>query len=60
MMSAIDGGLHRSAQHFILNGNDGVYVAESKKTVSIHGSGEDGAVGSLAASGIIECDWASI
>ena len=59
-MSGNDGGLHRSTQHFILNAKGGVYADESKKTLGIHVGREDRAVGSLAARGVIECDWSRI
>jgi hypothetical protein len=49
--SAFGGGLHRSTQHFILNGRDGVYADETKKTLGLQCGGEDGAVGSLATRG---------
>jgi len=56
----VDGGLTRSTQHFILNAKDGVYANEAKESSRIHGGGENGAVGSLAARGVAEFDWASV
>jgi len=56
----INGGLHRSAQHFILKEKDGVTADGTKKTLGLHRGKEDGVMGSLAARGVIECDWASI
>jgi hypothetical protein len=59
-MSAYGGGLNWSTQHFILNGKDGVYADESKIPSRFHYGREDGVVGSLAAGGVAESDWASV
>ena len=54
------GGLNRSTQHFILNGKDGVYGDESRISSRFHCGREGGVVGSLAARGVAESDWASV
>jgi hypothetical protein len=59
-MSAFDGGLNRSMQHFILNGKDGVSADESKISSRFYCGRENGVVGSLAARGVAESDWAGI
>jgi hypothetical protein len=56
----IEGGLNRSTQHFILNGKDGVYGDESRISSRFHCGREGGVVGSLAARGVAESDWASV
>jgi hypothetical protein len=54
------GGLNRSAQHFILNGRDGVFGYVSKISSRFYCGREDGVMGSLAARGVFERDWTSI
>jgi len=48
-LSANDGEFNRSTQHFILNGNDGVYGDGSKLSSGVHYGRKNGALGSLAA-----------
>ena len=60
LISGFGGGLKRSTQHFILNGKDGVYGDEAKISSRVHCGREDGVVGSLAARGVAESDWASV
>jgi hypothetical protein len=63
-MSAIcpvyPGGLNRSTQRFILNGQDGVFGYVSKISSRFYCGREDGVMGSLAARGVSERDWTSI
>jgi hypothetical protein len=59
-MFYLRGGLNRSTQHFILNGKDGVYGDESRISSRFHCGREGGVVGSLAARGVAESDWASV
>jgi hypothetical protein len=47
-------------QHFILNGKDGVSADESKISSRFYCGRENGVVGSLAARGVAESDWAGI
>jgi hypothetical protein len=60
LLAALDGGLNRSTQHFILNGKDGVYGDESRISSRFHCGREGGVVGSLAKRGVAESDWASV
>ena len=57
--SFMDGGLNRSAQHFILNGKDGVSGDQSKISSRFHCGRENGVVGSLEARRVAEGDWTS-
>src|ERR1019366_9667791 len=57
---AIVGGLNRSTQHFILNGKDGVFGDVARISSRFHCGREDRVVGSLAAGGIAQSDWASV
>src|SRR6266436_8659021 len=58
-VSEATGGLNWSTQHFILNGKDGV-CDESKISSRFQCVGENGVMGSLAAWGVAESDWASV
>jgi hypothetical protein len=59
-LSANDGGLNRSTQHFIFNGKDGVSGDQSKISSRIHCGRENGVVGALAAGGVAQSDWAGV
>src|ERR1019366_3205137 len=59
-MSVHGGGLNRSTQHFILNGKDGVSGDQSKISSRFHCGREDRVVGSLAAGGVAQSDWAGV
>src|ERR1039458_8481748 len=48
-LSAYDGGLNGSTQHFIFNGKDGVCGDQSKISSRLHCGRENGVVGALAA-----------
>src|ERR1019366_7145803 len=57
---AIVGGLNRSTQHFILNGKDGVFGDVARISSRFHCGRENGVVGSLAARGVAQSDWAGV
>src|ERR1019366_961632 len=57
---AIVGGLNRSTQHFILNGKDGVFGDVARISSRFHCGREDRVVGSLAAGGVAQSDWAGV
>ena len=59
-MSAYDGGLNRSTQHFILERKDGVYSDGSEISSWFLCGREDGVVGSLAERGVAKSDRASV
>jgi hypothetical protein len=59
-LTDIAGGLNRSTQHFILKGKDGVYGDGLRISSRFHCGREDGIVGSLAARGVAESDWARV
>jgi hypothetical protein len=59
VLTGFEGGLNWSTQHFILNGKDGV-CDESKISSRFQCVGENGVMGSLAAGGVAESDWASV
>jgi hypothetical protein len=59
-MSALPGDLNRSTQHFVLKGKDGVFGDKPRISSRFYCGREDGAVGSLAARGVTESDWAGV
>src|SRR2546425_2737655 len=56
----LEGGLNGSTQHSILKGKDGVFGNASRLFSRLYGIREDRALGSLAAGGVAERDWASV
>jgi hypothetical protein len=59
-VSGIQGDLNRSTQHFVLKGKDGVFGDKPRISSRFYCGREDGAVGSLAARGVTESDWAGV
>src|ERR1035437_10068342 len=59
-MSEMGGGLNGSTQHFILNGKDGVFGDVARISSRFHCGRENGVVGSLAAGGVAQSDWAGV
>src|SRR5437667_10637177 len=59
-MSGMAGGLNGSTQHSILKGKDGVFGNASRLFSRLYGIREYRALGSLAAGGVAERDWASV
>jgi hypothetical protein len=57
--SGIGGGLNRSAQHFVLEGKDGVW-RWIRDFIEVYNGREDGVMGPLAARGIAQGDRSSI
>src|ERR1022692_4099737 len=47
-------------QHFILNGKDGVFGDVARISSRFHCGREDRVVGSLAAGGVAQSDWAGV
>ena len=59
-MSAFDGDLNRSTQHFVLKGKDGVSGDKLRISSRFYCGRQDGAVGSLAAGRVAESDWPGV